>query len=558
MTIKEGKDRRQFLKTAAVAAGGLVVGGAIGAALMSGQGPARTVTNTVTTTVTGTGAGATVTRTVTVSGEGALAAYPYTAEARAVEGARRLVKEGKVTQDKLVIMTPAGATVNWEWSFKLWEELTGIKIEFFEVPYGESYAKIVPEAAAKTGSWHLTSAPPGESIGDFEDLGLTLDLTPFIQKYDPQYDPAGLTPANLLNADASPPHPLCYSVGNVRGRLHSFVADGDVWNMLVRMDIIRDEALNNKFAQEHGNPIPDPNAWDWKMFNNVVKFVDKQNIETAGNRTRGAWLYRERRYSHGDWAIHYFPRGGRYLTDDGRPDFNNQNAIDALNEQQEITPYMDDIVFSGDFTEQYTDVPAGKAAISCQWPSLGKYVNDPTFSKVPGKIQQFHIPHHIHPNGERVYVSGYFGGVLSFANKYAPDPEMAYLFLQWITGPANSTVAISKPGWYDPFRMGHFLHPAIRAIYAPELLNLLDNYNNAAPPFTVPRSFTLLDKLRSNFNLFYLGQQSAEDALKNAEEEWNSIIETMKSEGKLDKLREQYNFQKQFYPATYRRLVGWE
>ncbi|MEM4405033.1 MAG: hypothetical protein QXR28_04130, partial [Nitrososphaerota archaeon] len=343
----------------------------------------------------------------------------------------------------------------------------------------------------------------------------------------------------------------------VLGRRFSFVADGDVWNMLVRMDIARDEAINNKFAQQTGNPIPDPNLWDWKLYNQLVRFIDVQNLQTAGNRTRGAWNYRERRYSNFDWALRYFPRGGKYLTDDMKPDFNNQKALEALEEQQEITENMDDIVFSGDFTEQYTDVPAGKAFASLQWPSLAKYVNDPSFSKVVNLIEQFHIPHHIHPNGERVYISGYFGGVLAFQNKYAPDQEMAYLFLQWITAPKNSTVAISKPGWFDPFRYGHFLHPSIVKIYAPNLLNLLDNYNNGAPPFTIPRSFILLDKLRAEFNPFYLGQQSAEDALKRAEEEWKSILSTIESEGKLSKLRDQWNFQKQFYPPRYRQMVGW-
>jgi multiple sugar transport system substrate-binding protein len=560
MSEKQEVGRRRFLGVVGGTAAGLIVGGIVGSVATSasmGQ-QVRTVTETRTVTQTAGGVATTVTQTVTqtVAAPGG-SAYPYTAEERAVAAARELVRQGKVTQNKIVIMTPAGATVNWSWSFPLWEELTGIKVESFEVPYGESYAKILPEAAAKTGSWHLTCAPPGEVIGDFEDAGLTADLTEYVRKYDPNYDPVGMEEANLLNADASPPHPLCASVGNVLGRRFSFVADGDVWNMLVRMDIIRDEAINNKFAQETGNRIPDPNLWDWKLYNRLVKFIDGQNITTAGNRTRGAWNYRERRYSNFDWALRYFPRGGKYLTDDMKPDFNNEKALEALEEQQEITQNMDDIVFSGDFTEQYTDVPAGKAALSLQWPSLAKYVNDPSFSKVVNLIEQFHIPHHIHPNGERVYVSGYFGGVLAFQNRYAPDQEMAYLFLQWITAPKNSTVAISKPGWFDPFRFGHFLHPAIVKIYAPNLLNLLDNYNNGAPPFTIPRSFILLDKLRAQFNPFYLGQQNAEDALKNAEEEWKTILATLADEGKLSKVRDQWNFQKQFYPPRYRQMVGW-
>ncbi|MEM2041530.1 MAG: extracellular solute-binding protein [Nitrososphaerota archaeon] len=559
MSEKQDAGRRRFLGVVGGTVAGLVVGGVIGSVATSAAGGQQVRTVTETRTVTQTAAQETVTKTATVTAPGAGEGfvYPYSAEERAVRAARELVRQGKLTQNKLVIMTPAGATVNWSWSFPLWEQLTGIKVESFEVPYGESYAKILPEAAAKTGSWHLTCAPPAEVIGDFEDLGLTADLTEYVRKYDPNYESVGIDPANLLNADASPPHPLCGSIGNVLGRRYSFVADGDVWCMLVRMDILKNESINNRFAQQTGNPIPHPNLWDWKLYNQLVKFVDSLNLVTAGNRTRGAWNYRERRYSNFDWALRYFPRGGKYFTDDIKPDFNNQKAVEALKEQQEITSSMDDIVFSGDFTEQYTDVPAGKAFVSLQWPSLAKYVNDPTFSKVVGLIEQFHVPHHIHPNGERIYVSGYFGGVLAFMNKYAPDQELAYLFLQWITGPKNSTVVISKPGWFDPFRYGHFVHPAIVKIYAPSLLNLLDNYDNAAPPFTVPRSFVLLDKLRAQFNPFYLGQQSAEDALKKAEEEWKSILDTIQSEGKLPKLRDQWNFQKQFYPPTYRRMVGW-
>ncbi|MDW8084479.1 MAG: hypothetical protein RMI49_04700 [Candidatus Caldarchaeum sp.] len=556
MSGEKPSSRRQFLGVAGGTIAGLVVGGVVGSLATSGGGGQQVRTVTETRTVTQTMGQATVTVTATAAGAAA-SLYPYSAEERAVAAARELVRQGKVTQPKIMIMTPAGATVNWSWSFPLWEQLTGVKVENFEVPYGESYAKILPEAVARTGSWHLTCAPPAEVIGDFEDVGLVADLTEYVRKHDPNYETVGVDERNLLNSDSSPPHPLCASVGNVLGKRFSFVADGDVWCMLVRMDIARDETVNNRFAQQTGNPIPDPNLWDWKLYNQLVKFVDGLNIETAGSRTRGAWNYRERRYSNFDWALRYFPRGGKYLTDDVKPDFNNRLAIEALNEQQEITNNMDDIVFSGDFTEQYTDVPAGKAFASLQWPSLAKYVNDPTFSKVVNKIEQFHIPHHIHANGERVYVSGYFGGVLAFMNKYAPDQELAYLFLQWITAPKNSTVAISKPGWFDPFRYGHFVHPAITKIYAPNLLNLLDNYDNAAPPFTIPRSFTLLDKLRAEFNLFYLGQQSAEDALKKAEEEWKNILSTIEAEGKLQKLRDQWNFQKQFYPPKYRQLVGW-
>ncbi|MFQ5763236.1 MAG: hypothetical protein ACE5PO_09390, partial [Candidatus Bathyarchaeia archaeon] len=227
--------RRTFISGVAGAAVAAGVGGFVGGMFSAPAGAERVIERTVEVPV----------EVPVAPGAPAAPLYEPSAEARAVNAVRKYLADNNLDPKDvaLTIMTPAGATSNWDWSWPIWEQLTGIPISNFEVPYGESVPKVLPEAAAQTGRWDITCSTPGEPIGDFTEAGLTVTLDDFMQKYDPQYTTAGFGPeapwpagpgfehVTSASRDNCPVHIVDFATGVYRGKMQSWVTDGDVWNL---------------------------------------------------------------------------------------------------------------------------------------------------------------------------------------------------------------------------------------------------------------------------------------------------------------------------------------
>jgi hypothetical protein len=368
---------------------------------------------------------------------------------------------------------------------------------------------------------------------------------------------------------------VAQSCGFYRNKTYNWVCDGDMWTMLVRTDMLYDQGIKDRFREKHGRDWHYQNLWDWEEFNRVVKHMDEQNIVTGGNETRGAWLWRNRLWSYCSWGQRYFSKvtpNCAWLDDNlDLPWADAPEAVAALKQQGEINENMDDITRTApSFTNQYVDMPAGKAFASTCWPSLSKYCKDPGFSSVVDMIEEIRVPANILPNGEQVSLTGYYGGVIVFTNNYSGinlspttgpvQREASYLYQQFISGPTNGTIVVSKPGYFDPYRRSHMFHPRVDEMYHRDDsgtgFRMMQDTDLSQPPLNIKGAFEVSDKMNIEYNRYHTGEGSAEDAVSNSAREWRDIIERLKAEGFENALKEQWQTWKSVAVPIYTEKMG--
>ena len=123
--------------------------------------------------------------------------YPVDSEeGRAISALRAMVQDG-TAPDAIIVQVLDFAKPQFETPFEtpdgsgasivdLFEEETGIKIEFVETTPADEYQTNLRNASTKNGSFDaVTSAI--EEIGDFAEAGLLLPLDEYVDKYQPSW-----------------------------------------------------------------------------------------------------------------------------------------------------------------------------------------------------------------------------------------------------------------------------------------------------------------------------------------------------------------------------------
>ncbi|MDH5702946.1 MAG: extracellular solute-binding protein, partial [Aigarchaeota archaeon] len=174
----EKMGRRTFLKYAAGAAAGVVIGAVAvyGATELTRPGP-TTVTAPGTTVVT-TAPGTTVVTTAPPT--------PGTVSERAIAGAKALVDSGAVPKGTVLkLLHVAGSRAQLAPFINDWKNKTGIGVELVTVGVeGDVFTKLMAEATAKTGIYDLGTVF-STWIGDLVESGIAKDLDGYYKKYDP-------------------------------------------------------------------------------------------------------------------------------------------------------------------------------------------------------------------------------------------------------------------------------------------------------------------------------------------------------------------------------------
>ena len=122
-------------------------------------------------------------RKAPLSVKSAWAAEGGTPEERAIKAAKALY--ANAPKKTISIMHPSGSGGNMSPYSAEWKELTGFDVELIEVPVTQTHQKGMQEAVAQTGRYDLMLPAP-LSLPDFAESGLAHDLTPWVDKYNPE------------------------------------------------------------------------------------------------------------------------------------------------------------------------------------------------------------------------------------------------------------------------------------------------------------------------------------------------------------------------------------
>ncbi|WP_274424703.1 ABC transporter substrate-binding protein [Chelativorans sp. YIM 93263] len=200
--------------------------------------------------------------------------------------------------------------------------------------------------------------------------------------FAPQYpgiytDLAALLPQEEIDAFV----PSTIEASTLDGRLVMLPrAQYDVSALYYQKSLYEDEESKAAFEEEYGYELRPPETWD-EVKDQAIFFADPPNF--YGTQFAG-----KEEAINGRFYEMLIAEGGEYLDAEGRPAFNSEAGVRAL--QWFVDLYEAKAVPAGTTNYLWDDIGQGFAsgtiAINLDWPGWAGFFNDPESSKVAGDV----------------------------------------------------------------------------------------------------------------------------------------------------------------------------
>jgi multiple sugar transport system substrate-binding protein len=475
---------------------------------------------------------------------------PGTVSERAVFGARRLVETGAIPKGtRLKLLHVAGSRAQLVPFIKEWEEKTGIGIDLVTVGVeGDIFTKLMAEATAKTGEYDIATVF-STWMGDLVEAGIAKPLDEYYAKYDPIGPP-----------EVAPIEPLGSYTTMYKGKRYALFADADVYTLTYRKDLLGNPTYKEEFKSKYGYDLKVPDTWEETI--DIAKFFYEKNLKAPdGERVYGAFFYAEPLFAgYTTWWTIFTSKGGILFSPKNMKSMvNTPEGIEALDIMVRLMPYMHPEAVTGTWASMYQRYSEGKAVLAMAWPSLIKWAQDPTSSKIVGKSGAALPPgSYVTVKGEKKLIKACVNPVnwVGIVSNYSKYPEAGFLFLQYWTSPEIGYQVVAIPGIMDAYRRNWF-EPGSKERAVMDLAytsQFVDVFKEAIahsfPDLMLPGAYTFLDVLNKNINAVCAGVKKTKDALDETAAAWEEITDRL---GR-DKLLAGWKETVKLYPADVQEV----
>ena len=344
----------------------------------------------------------------------------------------------------------------------LWEQLTGIKSNVVELSNPDQYSKAVAEHIAGSGAYDVLDISPSWTPS-LADGGVIAPLDDYIAKY-------------MNMADLDDYHPLYKALPTYKGKIWGFFDDGDMFALYYRKDIFADPKLMEAYQAKFGKALAPPTTWE--DYAQIAQFITDSlapNVYGAGHFRKAA--------SPGnqfDFLQQFRANGGKMFDDNMKAQLASPAGVKTLENMiaanKASIPGNNEL----DAVSLWAAFLTGKVAMIYSWPPSGrmsagysqsdKAINFVPQSQIAGKVGYAVVP------GNPEHATGYNKAL----SADSPNPDAAYLFMQWATSPPVSLARCMLPyALRDPYRLSHFKSDLYAALW-PDAKEYLINLNNSA------------------------------------------------------------------------------
>lgn len=345
----------------------------------------------------------------------------------------------------------------------LWKRLTGTDFNVVELPHPDQYSKPIAEHIAQSGAYDILDIEPAW-IPALANGGVIAPIDDHVAKH-------------MNQADLDDYHPLYQSLPTYQGKRWGFFDDGDVLALYYRTDVFGDPKLQQAYKAKFNQDLRVPTTWD--EYAQVAQFITDQ----LAPNVYGAAHFRKAGSPGNQFAfLQQYRANGGVLFDEATMQARLDSAAGLRTFEQMVAankasiPGNDEL----DAVAAWAAWLQGKSAMLISWPPTGrmsenysqsaKAINFVPQSQVVGKVGYAVVP------GNPEQASGYVKALAADS----PNPEAAYLFMQWTTCPEVSLARVMAPyALRDPYRLSHFTSPLYRALW-PGAKDYLVNLNNSA------------------------------------------------------------------------------
>lgn len=444
---------------------------------------------------------------------GAALAQPLpgaTVEERAVNGAREYIKKHKLENPTLTMLMISLFKNSMPTYAVQWKELTGVEMKFIEYGYTDIPAKIMAEAVAKTGEYDIFNQFP-YVVPDAAGAGVLVPLDEYAAKGKPDF--SGIQPA--LRAQQL-----------YKGKLYFFLLDGDHLILVLRNDILQLPGAREEFKAKYGwEPGCPETVEQWEQ---LAAYFHTRKGETRWGQTfeqdmYGAMGYRSINFSYRHFPVYF---GGLLFDKDMQPRINTPQGIQAIKAFTSIVQYMPPDIQGWGTPQIYPFWGSAQAFSVMSFPSIVGYGNANEQSKIKGQQLSCVIPG-VKINGKLVRRSPQAAGTGYMVSRYSKHPELAYYFLQWLTGPTKGDEAIADAkGFWDPMRQSNLSNPAILEKFGKQFVETtMENAKYATSLLMLEGNEEYFNVLDKNLALVMQGNATPEEAAKQIDSGWNKVTE---------------------------------
>jgi multiple sugar transport system substrate-binding protein len=304
------------------------------------------------------------------------------------------------------------------------------------------------------------------------------------------------------------------------------VLDGDHIMLVLRKDIVENPKARAEFKAATGKELGCPATMaDWEE---QAKFFHTKAGETRWGikfeqPLYGALGYRSVNFSHRHFPAYF---GGLLFDKDMNPRINTPQGIQAIKDETSIVKYMPEDIQGWGTPQIYPFWGSGQAYSVMSFPSIFGYGNANPKSTVQGKQMPCVIPATTAANPP-VRRAAEAAGTSYMVNANSKIPELAYLFIQWLTSPSIGNEAIAHPkGFWDPFRTQNVGVPGIIKKFSNEFLEkTLENAKYTTSLLYIEGHYEYMKILDNNLADVMGGNIKAEEAAKRIEDGWNGVTE---------------------------------
>ncbi len=379
-----------------------------------------------------------------------------------------------------------------------WEKATGAKVNVISKKnHFELDKEIKSDIATGNISWcvgsnHSSFAPQYPDI--YTDLSALL----------PKEEIDAFVPANI-------------KASTLDGKLVMLPrAQFDVSALYYQKSLYQDEAKKKAFKEKYGYDLAPPDTWQ--------QVTDQATFFASPPDFYGTQFAGKEEAINGRFFEMLVAEGGEYLDKDGKPAFNSEAGVRALD--WFVNLYKAKAVPAGTTNYLWDDLGQGFAsgtiAVNLDWPGWASFFNDPKSSKVAGNVGVKVQP--AGSSGKRTGWSGHHGFSVteSCANKEAAASLVWFLTnedsqkLEAAAGPLPTRTAVwdwdIKQAESDPYKkevLSAFQEAAKHAFAVPQTPSWIEISNAVYPELQAA----------------ILGDKSSKDALDAAAKKATEILE---------------------------------
>ncbi|MCX7567957.1 sugar ABC transporter substrate-binding protein [Sulfitobacter sp. F26169L] len=308
-----------------------------------------------------------------------------------------------------------------------------INVTIDGVPYPEHLAKLMLDATSANPDYDLLLvddpwAPQMASIGALVDLK-SPEITAMTSD---EYDWDDLHPAPL-------------AAGQWQGKQYAVPVRANMLMML----------YNKSLYESAGVPLPTPELTWEEFFAQAPKLVQ----DTDGDGETDAWplhtFFTRDQLTPTIWQTIMNSNGGKLVDDEGKPAFNDEIGVAALDTQRKLLDYAPPGALGHGFSESLQTFRQGAAANMFMWGSVYKTTAGGSDATTLGEDE---VGIQVMPAGS--FSAGAHRGVWSLGiSSKTENLDASWAFLQWMSSKEGEAFNASETGSF-PSRLNTLNNPA--------------------------------------------------------------------------------------------------